>query len=94
MKKKKVQVNLFFDESGKKNDRPTIMGGLFIPQSLYNTDDFINFSSQLRNKKLKLHWNRYSGYQYQKENIIEVISTLMKYYTMFKFNVINYTKLL
>ena len=34
----------FFDESGTKNDKPTIMGGLLIPTKIYNSFEVQNLT--------------------------------------------------
>lgn len=86
-----VKLQLFFDETGKKNP-PTLMGGLSIASTVYASNDFSALTTQLRNKELNLHWSEYSGYSKHRENITSAIHTAMKYHRLLKFNVINYYK--
>ncbi|ABO49385.1 hypothetical protein Dred_0847 [Desulforamulus reducens MI-1] len=85
-------IRLFFDESGKNSDKPTLMGGLLIPDTVYRLKEFENLSALLKSAQLKLHWNEYSGGDNDRKNISNVIYSLMQYATMFKFNVIMYHK--
>ncbi|RNB60810.1 hypothetical protein EDM57_02740 [Brevibacillus gelatini] len=35
-----VALRIFFDESGKRNSKPNLMGGFSIPSDLYESDKF------------------------------------------------------
>ncbi|PDM38969.1 DUF3800 domain-containing protein [Parageobacillus toebii] len=84
-------VNIFFDESGTKNDKPTIMGGLLIPTKIYNSFEFQELNRKLReNKFTKLHWTDYTGYEEMRKDILEVLTTFAKFSRFVKLNVINY----
>lgn len=87
---KNLGLKLFFDESGKRNNTPTIMGGFSVPTTLYETQPFQQLTEKLQNTDMKLHWNEYSGFEPMKKDICDVINTIMPYWRMFKFNVINY----
>ncbi|KAB2953685.1 DUF3800 domain-containing protein [Heliorestis acidaminivorans] len=81
---------VFFDESGKRKDKPTLMGGFLIPHAIYNNKAFQDYNEKLRSNELKLHWNKYSGNAYDRERIVRLFSIVMNYSNLFRFNVINY----
>ncbi|WP_027409330.1 DUF3800 domain-containing protein [Anoxybacteroides tepidamans] len=84
-------MNLFFDESGTKNDRPTLMAGLSIPSKIYETFEFNELNRKLRNKEFtKLHWTDFTGYRKMRNDILEVFQVFSKYARFTKLNVINY----
>lgn len=56
-----VSLRIFFDESGKRKDKPNLMGGLSIPESLYASDKFIVWNQKLRDHEVKFHWVGYTG---------------------------------
>jgi hypothetical protein len=86
-------MNIFFDKSGTKKDKPTTMGGLLIPQRIYTTYEFNAINNKLRNHEYaKLHWTEYTGYQKLKNDIIEVLTTFASFAKYCKFNVINYNE--
>lgn len=89
-----VNVNIFFDESGKKEDqKPRLMGGLLIPCNIYETESFKDYNNRLKENEFYLHWKKYSGDNEQKNLIIDmVVSLFKKYSSLFCFNVINYIK--
>lgn len=87
-----VNVEIFFDESGKKKDRPTTMGGLLIPKNVYQSPDFQNLNKDLCNNEFKLHWTSYRGDSKDKMNIKKVISIFSIYSSLSSFNMINYIK--
>ncbi|WP_078557210.1 DUF3800 domain-containing protein [Bacillus alkalicellulosilyticus] len=85
-------MNIFFDESGQDSDKPTTMGGLLIPHSVYISQEMNALNERLRSKEIKLHWTDYTGDGVLRENIKEAItafSTIAKYTRM---NVINYNR--
>lgn len=84
-----VVLRVFFDESGKKRDKPNLMGGLSIPGELYTSENFAGLNQKLKDG-LSLHFKDYTGYSKMRENIIEVIQVLTRYRHMVKFFVINY----
>ncbi|CAI9386657.1 hypothetical protein BACSP_01715 [Bacillus sp. T2.9-1] len=87
------QVNIFFDESGSNNikQRPTLMAGLLIPESIYKSLEFIEINRKLVNHEfLPLHWTEYSGFKPLKRDIIKVIKVFINYSPVCKMNIINY----
>lgn len=86
-------MNIFFDESGTKKDKPTTMGGLLIPQTIYSTYEFNEINEKLREHHYtKLHWTEFTGYQKLKNDIIEVLTVFSKFSKYCKLNVINYNE--
>lgn len=92
MKTANHKVKLFFDESGKDNDRPTLMGGLLIPSMIYDTDVFKIYNNKLENKELKIHWSSFKGSNDEKQIITPVINDLMKFKDLIDLSIINYAK--
>lgn len=87
---KTVELKVFFDESGKRKDKPNLMGGMVIPAKIYSNPKFELYSQKLRDKTLKLHFNAYTGHGPLREDMLEVLTFLSEYAQMIKFNVINY----
>ncbi|MEG6533703.1 DUF3800 domain-containing protein [Caldibacillus thermoamylovorans] len=85
-------MQIFFDESGQDSDRPSTMGGLLIPESVYNSAEMLELNKKLVSKKIKLHWTEYTGHAVLKENIKEAIETFSKIARYSKLNVINYNR--
>ena len=85
-----VELRLFFDESGKRSNRPNLMGGLSIPSIIYQSDRFVLWSQQLRDGTAKFHWVGYTGDSKVRENIIELMQLVSSYHKLLKFNIINY----
>lgn len=87
-------MNIFFDESGRNNDKPTTMGGLLIPQKIYTAYEFNYLTEKLQSGKMKLHWTDYSGHAKTREDIIEAITLFSKFASYTKMNVISYNQAL
>ncbi|MCM3716522.1 DUF3800 domain-containing protein [Halalkalibacter oceani] len=83
-------MNIFFDESGRHDDKPTTMGGLLIPQAVYSATEFTELSKRLQLGTLKLHWTDYSGHGPNKQNIIDTMTLFSRFVPYVKMNVINY----
>ncbi len=49
------RMNIFFDESGQDKDKPSIMGGLLIPASVYNSDEIAHLDEMVKTKSIGLH---------------------------------------
>lgn len=46
-----VNLKIFFDESGKNQTKPHLMGGLAIPESYYNSPKILALNALIRIKK-------------------------------------------
>ncbi|MCS6112581.1 DUF3800 domain-containing protein [Clostridium botulinum] len=86
------QVKIFFDESGKNNDRPTTMGALLIPNLVYENEIIKSFNNRLQKREFELHWKDYGGDSEKRNLILDFITTIMKFSSTFSFNIINYRK--
>lgn len=75
-----LESMIFFDESGKKDDHPIMMGGLSIPKSIYSRDEFNNIQGT------KSHWVDFK----QKDTMRDLIKTISQFEELVKINVINY----
>lgn len=85
-------MNIFFDESGQDSDKPSTMGGLLIPSSVYKTAEMMELNRRLESRELKLHWTEYTGHSGLKDNIIEAIIIFSKIARFTRMNVINYNR--
>lgn len=91
MQRSKTEIlDVFFDESGKRKNKPNLMGALSVPRQLYLSESFQLLSQRLRDGELKLHWTEYTGYEKLKADISEVINVASRYSHLLKFFVINY----
>ncbi|HBJ2608367.1 DUF3800 domain-containing protein [Clostridium sporogenes] len=88
----KNQVKIFFDESGKRSNKPTTMGGILIPKLVYESEIIQSINNRLQNKEFELHWKNYGGDSEKKQIILDIISYLMKFSSLISFNIINYKK--
>ncbi|MCL6586449.1 MAG: hypothetical protein K6T72_08055 [Anoxybacillus sp.] len=88
MSKEKVMV--FFDESGKRNNKPNLMGGLSIPHNVYCLDDFQALTQALRDRTIKLHFKNYSGDSKEREHFIQIGEVLAKFANFIRIIIINY----
>lgn len=77
---KELKNLIFFDESGKKDQHPILMGALSIPTNIYARKEFIDL------KGTKTHWANLAP----KNAIKDLINTLAKFEEVVKFNIINY----
>lgn len=88
---KKNKVNIYFDESGKLNENgPSLMGGILIPQNIYNLQEIKNLNIKLKNKEIKLHFTSYNGNYKTKKDYLDVIKVFSKYLKFCNANVLSY----
>lgn len=85
-------MTIFFDESGQDSDKPTTMGGLLIPHSVYSSQEMNALNERLSAKEIKLHWTEYTGDGVLRENIKEAITTFSTIAKYTRMNVINYKR--
>ena len=84
-------VKLFFDESGTaKKDTVRMMGGLMIPNTVYEQPDFIELNKELRENEYTLHWTDFGGGKKEAEIYMKVVKTFSKYSELCEFNIIRY----
>lgn len=85
-----MKVNLFFDESGKGNDKIKTMGSLLIPHTIYNTKNFLQLNEQLKSENFKLHWTQFSGGKDEITLYKNILTIFSKYSSLCEFNIIRY----
>lgn len=85
-------VNIFFDESGQDSDKPSTMGGLLIPESVYTFEEIVAIDLKLKSGQIKLHWTDYTGDGTSRENLKETIRVFSKIAKYSKMNVISYNR--
>lgn len=75
-----LETMIFFDESGKKDDHPILMGGLSLPKAVYSRAEFNAVQGT------RTHWVDFK-HQNSMRMLIELIA---KFESVVKINVINY----
>jgi hypothetical protein len=85
-------MNIFFDESGDDSDRPATMGGLLIPESVYESDELKTLTQKLKNKEISLHWTKYTGQKFLGKNIKDAMTAFSKYASYSRMNIISYNR--
>ncbi|MGD6969368.1 DUF3800 domain-containing protein [Rossellomorea vietnamensis] len=83
-------IKVFFDESGKRKDKPNLMGGLSIPANIYASEKMELLSQKLRDGSVKLHWKEVTGKAEYRDNIINALELIAEHHQLIKFNVIHY----
>ena len=76
----KVEMLIFFDESGKKEDYPILMGGIAIPKNIYCRNEFQEMMGK------QVHWVNFIQKQLM-EQLVEIASN---FEDVIKINIINY----
>lgn len=71
---------IFFDESGKKEDHPILMGAVSVPREIYNREDFVEKMGS------KIHWSEFK----KKELMMEILNLISNYQQVVRINIINY----
>lgn len=85
-----TKVSIFFDESGKNKDSLNLMGGLLIPDNVYNLERIQEYKKNLKSGLFSLHWTKYNGDSKQTKLIKDIISEIMRYNQLLDLNVILY----
>lgn len=85
-----VEMRIFFDESGKRNNKPNLMGGLSVPSELYESEKFQKWCNLLRDREVSFHWVGFTGDSIVRANILNLMSLVAKHRRLLKFNIINY----
>lgn len=77
----KVDLSIFFDESGKGNQPNQLMGGLSIPNNIYRSSFFTDIHEL--NEQYSFHWSSYDGDYKTREGIIRLfeLANSMAIYT-------------
>jgi hypothetical protein len=85
-----LDLNIFFDESGKGQVRPHLMAGFAIPSKLYDSQSFIELTEEI--KKRKIHWTNYNGDSKERNLIWKILLTVAQYKHLTRLNAISYNQ--
>lgn len=83
-----MELNLFFDESGKGKNKPNLMGALAIPEKIYRLPAFYDLEQVIVQNRV--HWKEYKGDVNTRKIITKIIKTLCDYENVVKMNIFNY----
>ena len=87
----KNKVNIYFDESGKKEKNgPKLMGAILVPKHIYDLENIVKINEKLKNKEIKYHFTKYNGNLGEMRNYIEKITLFSKYLKYCSLNIISY----
>lgn len=84
------KIMVFFDESGKRKNKPNLMGGLSVPYNIYCLPDFQLLSRELEDGKMTLHFKDYYGDSIDEQSFLRVGEIIAKYGNLLRMIVINY----
>lgn len=87
-----MQLKIFFDESGKKNNLPMLMGAISVPNKIYNIQELQNINKDLQENKRNYHFTTYSGDYKMKERIINLFKVISPYLNLCRANILQYNK--
>lgn len=83
-------IKVFFDESGKNQERPHLMGGILIPSNYYNSPNVLELNEIIRTSKI--HWTDYNGDSQKRNKIWRILRTILKHESLLTMNVISYNQ--
>lgn len=84
-----LEVFVFLDESGKR-EKPSLIGGLSIPRSIYERSEFREMSGEIADTTV--HWTRYGGDTKERDLITRIVRCLCRFEPMIKFNAIQFNQ--
>lgn len=87
-----MNLKIFFDESGKKDNPPMIMGAISIPEKIYFLEDIQTINRDLQNNKRKYHFTDYGGDRGMKNRIINLFKVMAPYLHICRANTLQYKK--
>lgn len=87
---KKMKIEIFFDESGKNETKPMIMGAISIPEKIYFLAEVQAINKQLQSKNENYHFTKYNGDYGMKNRIIELFKVLSPNFKLMRGNIIKY----
>lgn len=86
-----TKVQIFYDESGKQQEKTHFMGAVLIPDRIYKQKNNHKALNELiKEGKDSLHFTDYNGYGKSPERFNKLISLSLEYTEGMQFNVINY----
>lgn len=87
-----MKLKIFFDESGKKDNPPMLMGALSIPEEVYRLDQITEINNKLKNKEVKYHFTSYNGNRGIEKKILDLFNTMSPILTVMRGNILHYKK--
>jgi len=86
-----TNVQIFYDESGKQQEKTHYMGAILIPERIYkDKNNHKELNNLIREGKRPLHFTDYNGYGKSPERFKKLINLALKHTAGIQFNVINY----
>lgn len=83
-------LNIFLDETGKKNNELSLIGAISIPIEFYNSINIQNLNTELKNNQFKLHFTQYDRSHY--DIYIKVFKLMLQSSGIIKMNGIIFKK--
>lgn len=87
-----MNIKIFFDESGKKNNPPMLMGAISIPEKIYTLNSVNIINSELKSGTIKFHFTKYNGNRGEKDSMLRLFNIFVPYLHMMRFNLLHYVK--
>lgn len=87
-----MNLKIFFDESGKKDNPPMLMGAISIPDEVYCLDEITQINNKLKNKEVKYHFTSYNGNKGSEEKILDLFKIIAPILTLMRGNILHYKK--
>lgn len=85
-----MKLDIFFDESGKQDNKPMLMGAISIPETIYLLADIQKINKELQDKKLNYHFTKYNGDYSMKNRIKGLIEVIAPNLKLMRLNIIKY----
>ncbi|WP_251575835.1 hypothetical protein [Limosilactobacillus agrestimuris] len=83
-------LNIFLDETGKKNNELSLIGVISIPVDFYNSNKIQELNNELKKNSFKLHFTQYDKSHY--DIYIKVIKSMLQTNGIIKMNGIIFMK--
>lgn len=87
-----MELKIFFDESGKKNNPPMLMGAVSVPLEVYNLEHIQEINNNLKKKLVEFHFTGYNGNRNELNNMLEVFKAFAPILHTMRLNILHYKK--
>ena len=88
-----MKLEIFFDESGKTETPPMLMGAISIPQNIYLLDDIQAINKDLIDNERVYHFTKYNGDYGMKNRIIHLFNVISPNLKIMRMNIIKYSNM-
>lgn len=86
-----IDVQIFYDESGKQNEKMHFMGAILIPNRIYKQkNSYTELDKLIKEGKKPLHFTDYNGYGNSTDKFMKLVTLGLMHIEGMKFNIINY----